>query len=106
MSNAADVLRDILGFHHFTTLFVNVLALIVGDVVKFEQLLADVEVAPFDLALRILDSLAHPRMLNGLAFLHAELLHQPADALGSKDAHEIVFQRQVETARTRIALTA
>ncbi len=39
---------------------VNGLALLVHDVVVFEQVLADVEVALLDLALRVLDALASP----------------------------------------------
>ena len=48
---AVIVSGDILGFEQFVALRVDDLALVVGDVVVFEQLLADVEVAAFDLAL-------------------------------------------------------
>ena len=45
-----------LGFQQFVALLVDHLALVVGDVVVFEQVLADVEVVRLDLALRVLRS--------------------------------------------------
>jgi hypothetical protein len=42
--------------------------------------------------------------LDRLALLHAQALHQPAHPLGGEDAHQVVFQRQEETARARVAL--
>ena len=52
---SATVAETSLGFQQFIALLVDHLALVVGDVVVFQQLLADVEVARFDLALRLLD---------------------------------------------------
>ena len=82
------------------------LALLVHDVVVLEQVLADVEVAAFDLALRVLDALRHPRVLDGLVVRHAHLLHQRLDAVAGEDAHQVVLEREVEGARARVALTA
>jgi hypothetical protein len=45
----------VVGLQDLVALLVDDLALVVGDVVVFEQLLADVEVARLDLALRLLD---------------------------------------------------
>jgi hypothetical protein len=49
------------------------LALVVHHVVELQQLLADVEVAPLDLRLRLLERLVHPGVHDGLALFHAEL---------------------------------
>jgi hypothetical protein len=70
-----DGVGDILGVHQLAALLVDDLALVVGDVVEFQQLFADIEVAALDLALGVLDGLGHPGMLDGLALLHAQLLH-------------------------------
>ena len=45
-------------------------------------------------------------MFDGLAFFHAEFLHQARDALGAEDAHQVVFQRQIKSTRAGVALAA
>ena len=83
------------------------LALVVGHVVKGQQLLADVEVVRLDLALRLLDLARQQAALDDLAFLHTR---EPQQVLGAvrvaEDAHQRVFHRQVEAAGARIALAA
>ena len=59
------------GAHELGALLVDDLALIVGDVVEREQLLAHVEVVRLDLALRLLDLPREHAALDDLAFLHA-----------------------------------
>ena len=81
-------------------------ALIVGDVVVLEQLLADVEVARLDFALGVLDRARDPRMLDRLAIRHLQPLHDRGDAVGGEDSQQRVFERQVEAARARVALAA
>ena len=99
--------REILGAHDLGALLIDHLALIVGDVVEQQQLLADVEVVRFDLALRLLDLAREHAALDHLAFLHAGHLQQPLGAHRiAEDAHQVVFHRQVEAARARIALAA
>src|SRR5258708_39844201 len=67
-------------------------------------MLADVEVVRLDLLLRVLDRRVDPAMLDRLAFLHPEALHDLLDALGAEDAQQIVLQREEETRRPGIAL--
>ena len=50
-----------------SALLVDDLALVVGHVIVFEQVLADVEVAAFHLALGFLDGVVHHPVLDGLA---------------------------------------
>src|SRR5690606_7494637 len=94
------------GGKNLVALGVDHLALLVGDVVVFQQLLADVEVAAFDLALGLLDGIGDHAVLDRLALLHAQRLHEVLHPIGGEDAHEVVFQRQIEPAGTRVALTA
>ena len=49
------------------TLLIDHLTLIVGDIIVFQQLLADVEIAGFDLALRVFNGASDPGMFNRLA---------------------------------------
>ena len=91
---------------NFVALLVDDFALLVGYVVKFQQLLADVEVARFHLALRAFDAAGHHACFDGFAFWHFEAIHHGAHAVARKDAHQLVIQAQVEARRTRVALAA
>ena len=44
--------------------------------------------------------------LDGHAFFHAEALEQRADPLLGEDAHEVVFEREIEARGAGIALAA
>ncbi len=82
------------------------LALLVHDVVVFEESLADREVLLLDLLLRVLHRPRHPAMLDRLPLLGAQSLHDRRDPLGAEEAHEVVFQREEEPRRARVALPA
>jgi hypothetical protein len=82
--------------HQVDALVEDHLALVVLDVVEFEQVLADVEVAGLDLLLRLLQRLVDPGMDDGLALLQAEPLQHAVETIGAEDPHQIVFQRQEE----------
>ena len=76
-----DGLADIGGIQQLVALLIDNLTLIVGDIVKLEQILTNIEVATFHLALGILDRLGNPRVLDGFAILHAQLLHHAGDSV-------------------------
>ena len=81
-------------------------ALLVHDVVVLQQLFADFEIVRFDLLLGVGDGAGNHPVLDRDAFFHAELEHQLRDPFGGEDAHQVVFQRQIEPRRARIALAA
>ena len=85
---------------------VDALALLVHHVVVLEQVLATLEVLRLDLLLGALDGLGDHAVLDRHAFFHAEPLHQARDAVGAEDAHQVVFERQVEARGAGVALTA
>jgi len=64
------------------------------------------EVVLFYLFLRALDALGDHRALDTLAVLEAETVHHLGNALASKLAHEVVFQRYIENGRAGVTLTA
>ncbi len=90
----------------FAAAMVNHLALLVHDVVVFEQMLADVEVVRFDLLLRVFDRARYPAMLDGLVVLHPDSAHQALEPVGAEDAQQVVFERQVEARRAGVALAS
>ncbi len=73
VAHVGDGLGDVRRFHQFEALLEDHLALIVENVVVLQEVLADVEVAGFDLLLGALQRLVDPGMDDRLAFLEAEL---------------------------------
>src|SRR5207249_8376009 len=82
------------------------LALLVHYVVVLEQMLADLEVVSLDALLRGGDGAGHELVLDRLALLHAQALHDPFDALRAEDAEQIVLEREVEARGARVTLAA
>src|ERR1700674_1093898 len=82
------------------------LALLVHHVVVLEQMLAHLEVAPFDLLLGALDGLGDQRVLDRLAVGHAQAAHQALDAVGAEDPHQVVLEREIEARGAGVALAA
>ena len=91
------------------TFGVDGLALLVHDVVVFEDVLAGGEVHGLDLALGALDALGDHLGLDGHVIVNLCALHETADAvhaIAAKEPHEVVLEREVELRGSRVALTA
>ena len=101
-----DLAAQVLRVQDVVALLVDHLALVVGHVVVFQQLLADIEVAGLDLALRRFNAARDDASLDGLALGHLEPVHDGLDAVTGEDAHQRVVQAQVEARRARVALAA
>src|SRR5437773_2390695 len=82
------------------------LALLVHDVVVLEQVLADLEVVVLDALLGGGDGARHELVLDRLALLHAQALHDPLDALAAEDPQQVVLEREIEVRRAGVALAA
>ena len=81
------------------------LALLVHHLVVLEHVLADLEVAILDRALRALDGLRdHLRLERHVVF--ERLVHHTLHEPGREQAHQLVFEREVEAALARVALAA
>ena len=106
VADGVNHLGDVVRFQQFIALLVDDPALVVGDIVVFQQLLAHVEVAVLHLALRLLDGVGDHAVLDGLAFLHAQRLHETLHPFRCEDAHEVVFQGEVEAGDAGVALPA
>ena len=106
VENIQDLAFEILPGQKAAALLVDDLALFVDDVVVFQQVLADVEVVALDAALGVFDGARHQAVFDGLALLHAEFVHDLLHPFGAEDAQQVVFERQEEARRARIALPA
>src|SRR5690606_5589796 len=104
-TQAADGVGNISGLQHFVTLGVDHLALIVGHVVILQQLFTNIEVAGLDLALGRLDGTSHHTGFDRLALWQTQTLHNGAHPVTGEDAHQRIFQRQVEARGTWVTLT-
>ncbi len=104
LANRGNGVVDVGFTQQLVALLVDDLALVVGDIIVFQQLLADIEVAALHLALGLFDRIGHHPVLDRLALFHAQRLHEALDPVGGEDPHQVVFQRQVEARHTRVAL--
>ena len=106
LAQRGDLRRQVFRVEDVVALLVDHLALVVGDVVVLQQLLAHVEVARLDLALRALDAARDNARLDRLAIGHLEAVHDRLDTIAGKDAHQRIVQAQEEAGRSVVALSA
>ena len=118
VEDATDILRDLPVDHLLNQLAavgpfqnplaesIHPLALLIHHLVVFEEILADVEVAFFDLLLRRLDPPRDHPALDRFAFLHAQTSKDVFHPFAGENAHQIVFEREEEPAGTGISLAA
>ena len=93
------------GGQDFIAVAIDDLALFVHDIVEVQHALAPNVVALFDALLGGFHRLVEPRMLEGLAFLHAEAFHHGGHAVRrSEIAHQVVFEGDEELRAARVAL--
>ncbi len=101
-----EEVRAVGGFENLVAEPVDFVTLVVLDVVEFKELLADVVVAAFDLALGRLDHAGEHLRFDRDAFFQAQLVGDRTHALAPEDAQQLVFHREVEAGAPRVALTA
>ena len=106
VAHILDDRLDDVGRHDLLALLVDDLALVVHDVVVFQQVLAHLEMLLLDLLLGAFQRLVDPGMDDRLALLDAQPLQHAVHALHAVDAHQVVFQRQEELGIAGVALAA
>ena len=101
-----DELLLVDSLHELPAQTIDGFALLVHDVVVFEDVFAGLEVLGFDGFLRGFDAAGDHAGFDGDALFHAEALEERGDPLAGEDAHEVVFEREEEARGAGIALTA
>ena len=91
-----NLARQVVGVHDVIALLVDHLALVVGNVVVLQQLLAHIKVAGFHLPLGRFDTAGHDSRFDGFAIGHFEPLHDGLDAIACENTHQRVVEAQVE----------
>ena len=77
-------------------LFIDKTALFIQHVIVFKEVLTDIEVAFFNLGLRLFDTFVKPRVLNRLAGFHTDLCHHPLEVFAAEQTHQIVIEGKEE----------
>ncbi len=85
---------------------VDVVPLLVQHVVVLEQVLAHLVIALLDPPLRALDGAVDDGVVERLAALEAEALHDVLEVVAAEEPHELVVEGDVEARRAGIALPA
>ena len=68
------------------------LSLLIHDIIVLEEPLTRLEILQLDTLLCLLDGARDERMRKYFAFLRTQAIHESRDALGTEDAHQVVFQ--------------
>ena len=97
---------DIIIGHKFKTLFENLFALIIHDVIIFQQVFANIEITLLDANLRAFNRFGHETAGNIFAFFHTHFSKHIFKTVTAKNPHKIIFCREIELRPSRIALTA
>src|SRR5207245_2246746 len=106
MEEVEHGLADVPLLEDLATVLVDLVPLVVQHVVELESAFADVEVAAFDLDLRLRDRPGHHARLDRRRVVEAQTRHEARDVVRGKDADEIVLQRAVKARASGVTLTA
>ena len=104
MPQRCNQLGRIFHFKQFITLLINDLALVIGYIIIFQQLLAHIEIAPLDFPLCRFNGSGHDSRFDRLAFRHFQPFHDRPHLVTGKNPQQRIIQRQIESRGTRIAL--
>ena len=99
-------LLDVQTVQHLTALGVDDLALLVHDVIVFQNGLTGLEVAALHGGLGVFDGTGQHLVFDGGILVQIEFLHHVLDAVAAEQTHEVIFQRDIEPGLAGVALTA
>ena len=97
---------DVLTVEHLAALAVDDLTLLVHDIVVLQHVLADLKVPAFQLLLGAFEGAGDHAVLDGGVLVQLEGIHQAGNAVAAEQAHQVIFQAQVEAGCAGVALTA
>ena len=101
-----NVAAQILLAQNLLALCINNLALLVHNIVIFQNVLTNAKVTCFHLLLGVFNGLGYQAVLDGLIILHAQLIHNACDIITAKETHQIILQAQEEFGGAGVALTS
>ena len=102
---ASNLWADIVAVENLATHRIDDFAMAVNNVIVLDNVLAAIEVEAFDAFLCGFKRLANHAVANRHIIINAKALHDHRDAIALEDTHKVIFARDKELSRTRIALT-
>ena len=81
---------------HLAAFLVDDFTLLVHNIVVFQDHLTDIEVPFFHPLLGIFNGTGHHLVFNRFILFQSQLIHHVLDPVAAKEAHQVIFQRQVE----------
>ena len=100
-----DVVVDVFAVQNHAAFFVDGLTLQIHDVVVFQDVFTHLEVAAFKTLLRGFDRIGQHFGVDRCIFVDAEGVHHAHDAFTAEQPHQVVFERDIESAFAGVALT-
>ena len=99
-------LLQVFAVQHLTALGIDDFPLLVHDIVVFQHGFPGLEVPGLHGGLGVFNGLGEHLIFDGGVLVQVELLHHVGDALTAEQAHEVIFQRDVEPGLAGVALAA
>ncbi|MNT10942.1 hypothetical protein D3C72_1457970 [compost metagenome] len=90
-ADAVDGFAHIRHVQQFVTLGVDRTALIVRNVIIFQQLLTNIEVATFHFTLGVGNCFGHPRVFDCFTWFHAQFTHHARHTVRGENTHQRIF---------------
>ena len=87
-----DLSTHACSIQNIVALLIDDFSLIVGYIIVFEQLFADIEVARFNLALRAFDTARDNARFNRLTVRHFQPLHDGFNTITRKNTHQRIIK--------------
>ena len=91
MTEVLNHIRDIFVRHELHALFEDRFALIIHDIIIFEQVLPNIEIARLHALLGRLDRFGHKAIFNLLAFFPAKFRHHGLEFFAAENPQQVIF---------------
>ena len=101
-----DGIPHVFSIQYLAALFIDDLSLLIHNLVVFQKILTDTKVIALNFLLSLLYSARQHLMFNLLALFYAQCIEYIHQTLGTKQTHQIIFQGNVKSGLSRVALTS
>jgi len=105
LDHIVNSIPHVLTIQHLTTLFVNDLTLFIINLVIIQKIFTNTKVIKLNLLLCFLNSIGKHLMLNLLILCNTQRSKDLHQSLRTKQTHQVILQRDVETGFTRVSLS-
>ena len=101
-----DGISHALSVQNTTSFLINDLSLLIHNLIVFQQILTDSKVIALDLLLCFLNRTGEHLMLDLFSVLYTQCVEYTHQTFRTKQTHQIILQRNIETGFSRISLSS